>query len=332
MHIQSNLKGFITSLLVLFTMVCSAQQTFKRTLKLMGSKFELTVVAENSTQANSYIDAAVEEITRIEKLISSWDSNSQTSEINRNSGVKPVKVDSELFGLIERAIGLSKLTDGAFDISYASMDRIWKFDGGLTEMPLENDIRASVTKVGFKNIVLDKEKSTVFLKLKGMKIGFGAIGKGYAADKAKSLLIKKGVTSGIVNASGDMNAWGMQPNGKEWKVAITNPLDKNKVFALLPITNGAVVTSGDYEKYVNLNGTRYSHIIDPRSGYPSSGIISVTVFAPKAELADALATSVFVMGKEVGIDRINQLPKIECIIIDDKGNISTSKNIEIDKL
>jgi thiamine biosynthesis lipoprotein len=332
MHIQSNLKGFITSLLMLFTIVCPAQQTFKRTLKLMGSRFEITVVADNSTQANSYIDAAVEEITRIEKLISSWDSNSQTSEINRNSGVKPVKVDSELFGLIERAIGLSKLTDGAFDISYASMDRIWKFDGGLTEMPSENDIRASVTKVGFKNIVLDKEKSTVFLKLKGMKIGFGAIGKGYAADKAKSLLIKKGVTSGIVNASGDMNAWGMQPNGKEWKVAITNPLDKNKVFALLPITNGAVVTSGDYEKYVNLNGTRYSHIIDPRSGYPSSGIISVTVFAPKAELADALATSVFVMGKEVGIDRINQLPKIECIIIDDKGNISTSKNIEIDKL
>ncbi len=165
-----------------------------------------------------------------------------------------------------------------------------------------------------------------------MKIGFGAIGKGYAADKAKSLLISKGVPSGIINASGDMNTWGKQPNGNEWKVAITNPMDKNKVFALLPITNGAVVTSGNYEKYVNFNGKRYTHIIDPRTGYPSTGIISVTVFAPKAELADALATSVFVMGKEAGLDRINQLPKIECIIIDDKGNITKSKNIEIDKL
>ena len=174
--------------------------------------------------------------------------------------------------------------------------------------------------------------STVFLKLEGMKIGFGAIGKGYAADKAKSLLISKGVPSGIINASGDMNTWGKQPNGNEWKVAITNPMDKNKVFALLPITNGAVVTSGNYEKYVNFNGKRYTHIIDPRTGYPSTGIISVTVFAPKAELADALATSVFVMGKEAGLDRINQLPKIECIIIDDKGNITKSKNIEIDKL
>jgi len=298
----------------------------------MGSRFDVTVVANDSIEGNKHIDTAVGEITRIEKLISSWDANSQTSEINRNAGIKPVTVDAELFQLIERAIGISKLTDGAFDISYASMDRIWQFDGSMTEMPSEEEIKASVSKVGFQNIILDKAKSTVFLKLEGMKIGFGAIGKGYAADKAKDLLISKGVPSGIINASGDMNTWGKQPNGKEWKVAITNPMDKNKVFALLPITNGAVVTSGNYEKFVNFNGKRYTHIIDPRTGYPSSGIISVTVFAPKAELADALATSVFVMGKEAGLDRINQLPKIECIIIDDKGNITKSKNIEIDKL
>jgi len=297
----------------------------------MGSRFDVTVVANDSIEGNKYIDTAVAEITRIEKLISSWDANSQTSDINRNAGIKPVKVDSELYQLIERAIGISKLTDGAFDISYASMDRIWKFDGSMTTMPSEEEITASVSKVGYQNIILDKENSTVFLKLEGMKIGFGAIGKGYAADKAKDLLISKGVPSGIVNASGDMNTWGKQPNGSEWKVAITNPMNKNKVFALLPITDGAVVTSGNYEKFVNFNGTRYTHIIDPRSGYPSSGIISVTVFAPKAELADALATSVFVMGKEAGLDRINQLAKIECIIIDDKGNITKSKNIEIDK-
>lgn len=313
-------------------MGCTAQQPYKRTLKLMGSRFDITVVANDSIKANKYIDTAITEISRIEKLISSWDDNSQTSEINRNAGIKPVKVDKELFDLIERAIAISKLTDGAFDISYASMDKIWKFDGSMTKMPSKEEIISSVEKVGYQNIVLDKMDSTVFLKLEGMKIGFGAIGKGYAADKAKSLLISKGVPSGIINASGDMNTWGKQPNGNEWKVAITNPMDKNKVFALLPITNGAVVTSGNYEKYVNFNGKRYTHIIDPRTGYPSTGIISVTVFAPKAELADALATSVFVMGKEAGLDRINQLPKIECIIIDDKGNITKSKNIEIDKL
>lgn len=308
-----------------------AQEPYKRTLKLMGSRFDITVVAKDQVEADEYIDLAVSEITRIEQLISSWDSNSQTSEVNRNAGLRPVKVDAELFDLIQRAIGISKLTDGAFDVSYASMDKIWKFDGSMTVMPSTDSIKASVSKVGFQNIVLDKESSTVLLKLKGMKIGFGAIGKGYAADKAKDLLISKGVVSGIINASGDMNTWGKQPDGSEWKVAITNPMDKNKVFALLPITNGAVVTSGNYEKYVTFNDVRYTHIIDPRSGYPATGIISVTVFAPKAELADALATSVFVMGIEVGLNRINQLPKVECIIIDDQGNIITSKNIEIEK-
>ena len=322
----------IVLILTLFSVgLLIAQEPYKRTLKLMGSRFDITVVAKNPIEANEYIDLAVNEITRIEKLISSWDSNSQTSEINKNAGLKPIKVDVELFDLIQRSIGISKLTDGAFDISYASMDKIWKFDGSMKEMPSADSIKASVEKVGFQNIMLDKENNTVFLKLKGMKIGFGAIGKGYAADKAKDLLISKGVVSGIINASGDMNTWGKQPDGSEWKVAITNPMDKNKVFALLPISNGAVVTSGNYEKYVTFNNIRYTHIIDPRSGYPATGIISVTVFAPKAELADALATSVFVMGKEVGLNRIEQLPKVECIIIDDKGNIITSKNIEIEK-
>lgn len=298
----------------------------------MGSGFEITVVAEDITEANSFIDLAVEEIARIEKLISSWDVNSQTSAINKYAGVKPLKVNVELFELIERSISISNLTDGAFDISYASIDKIWKFDGTMSLMPSAVEITNSVKKVGYRNIVLDKEKHTVFLSLLGMKIGFGAIGKGYAADKAKQLLISKGVTAGIINASGDMNTWGKQIDGDDWTVAIVNPLNKKQVFATLPISNGAVVTSGDYEKYVEFNGKRYSHIINPRTGYPSTGLISVTVFAPKAEFADALATSVFVMGVEAGLDRINQLPKVECIIIDDKGNISKSKNIEIDSL
>ncbi len=298
----------------------------------MGSRFEITVVATDSTEANNYIDLAVSEITRIEKLISSWDPASQTSEINRNAGIKPVKVDEELYNLIRRSIEISKLTEGAFDISYASMDKIWKFDGSMTEMPSKEAISQSVSKVGYQNIILDPENLTVFLKLEGMKIGFGGIGKGYAADIAKKLLMQKGVSAGIINASGDMNTWGKQPDGEFWKVAITNPMDKNKAFALLPLKDNAVVTSGNYEKYVTFNGVRYTHIIDPLSGYPATGIISATVFAPKAEIADALATSIFVMGKDVGIDFVNQLPKIECIVIDEKGEIFTSKNIEIETL
>ena len=315
----------------LFSIVLNAQETHKRTLKLMGSRFDITVVALNEEDANQYIDVAVEEIKRIERLISSWDSHSQTSLINKNAGSNPVKVDKELFDLIDRAIKISQLTDGAFDISYASMDRVWKFDGSMTEMPSKEAIEQSISKVGYKNIILNKDSLTVFLKHKGMKIGFGAIGKGYAADKTKALLKREGVSAGIINASGDLNTWGKQEDGVDWKVAIKNPLNKNKVFALLPINESAVVTSGNYEKYVEFNNKRYTHIIDPRTGYPSSGIVSVSVFAPSAELADALATSIFVMGKEVGLDFINQLKSIECIIVDNDGRMHYSDNIDLTK-
>jgi len=294
----------------------------------MGSDFEITVVAKTQLEADKQIAIAIGEISRIEALISSWKTTSETSNINKNAGASPVKVSEELFSLIQRALQISNLTDGAFDISYASMDKLWKYDGSMTQMPSKEAIKKSVAKVGYKDIVVDPQNSTVFLKNKGMKIGFGAIGKGYAADKAKKLLISNGVSGGIINASGDINSWGSKPSGSSWQVAITNPLNKNKAFAMLPIKD-AVVTSGNYEKYVTFNSRRYSHIIDPRSGYPSQGIISVTVFAPKAELADALATSVFVMGVETGIDRINQLKAVECIIITDTGNIITSNNLTL---
>jgi thiamine biosynthesis lipoprotein len=325
------MKSILTLAVSFLSLVSIAQVPFKRVLKLMGSRFEITVVARDSLEANLFIDLAVGEITRIEKLISSWDDQSQTSEINRMAGIQPVPVDLELFDLIERSIGISRLTDGAFDISYASMDRIWKFDGSMVQMPTAEEIEQSVRKVGFEKIEMNRSDQTVFLRETGMKIGFGAIGKGYAADRAKQLLMARGAPAGIINASGDMNTWGKQPDGKDWMVAITNPMNKDKSFALLPLKEGAVVTSGDYEKYVEFEGVRYAHIINPKTGYPSQGIISVSVFAHSAELADALATSIFVMGTAVGLDRINQMPGIECIIIDDQGRIHKSENIKINE-
>ncbi len=326
------MKNILFFIFVSSNFIGAAQHPYKQIVKLMGSRFEFTVVAENAIAGDKHIAMAVAEISRIEKLISSWDSNSETSEINAAAGEKPVKVSQELYDLINRCLKISTLTDGAFDISYASMDRIWKFDSSMKKMPSEKAIQESVSNVGFQNIILNNTDTSVFLKRSGMKIGFGAVGKGYAADRAKALLLEQGVSSGIINASGDMNAWGKQPDGSEWKVALTNPMDKNKGFGLLPVVNKAVVTSGNYEKYVVFSGKRYSHIIDPRTGYPSTGILSVTVFAPKAELADALATSVFVMGKDIGLDRINQLPNVECILIDEEGTVFKSKNIKINTL
>lgn len=294
----------------------------------MGCSFDITVVANSKEEGEKHLQTAIGEIERIEKIISSWDKNSETSKVNKNAGIQPVKVSKELFELIERSLSVSKLTSGAFDISYASMDKIWKFDGSMTQMPSATTITESIAKVGYQKIILNREKQTVFLLEKGMKIGFGGIGKGYAADKAKTLLQSAGVQGGIINASGDLNAWGKQYNGKDWLVAITNPLNKKKVFSWLPVNNGAVVTSGNYEKFVTLNNKKYTHIIDPRSGYPSYGVKSVTVFTKNAELADALATSLFVMGIDVGLNFINQLKGVECIFIDEGNQLHYSKNIE----
>lgn len=164
-----------------------------------------------------------------------------------------------------------------------------------------------------------------------MKLGLGGIGQGYIADKIKELLQSSGCTSGVINVSGDINTWGYQLDGKPWTVAIVNPMNKSKIFATFPLIDSAIETSGSYEKFVVFNDKRYTHIIDPRTGYPATGLVSVSVFAKKTELADALATSIFVMGKDVGLDFINQLPGIECIIVDESGEVFTSKNINVKK-
>ncbi|MEC7771700.1 MAG: FAD:protein FMN transferase [Bacteroidota bacterium] len=304
--------------------------TVKKTLKLMGTRFEITVVAPNEEIGYINIDVAVSEIERIESVISSWNENSETSLINKNAGIKPVKVSRELFNLIERAIKISELTDGAFDITYASMDHIWKFDGTMDKVPTEAEIRNSVSKVGFKKIQLDVENQTVFLPEKGMRIGFGAIGKGYAADRAKDLLVSKDVKGGIINASGDLTTWGTKVTGEKWLVGIANPLSKDKVFSWLPIVESSVATSGNYEKYIMLNGEKYSHIIDPRTGYPTKGINSVSIFAKQAELCDALATAVFTMGRDVGLHMINQIDGVEAVVVDSENKVHKSSGIMFD--
>jgi thiamine biosynthesis lipoprotein len=309
----------------------SAQVTQKRTLSMLGSPFEMTVVAKDIPEADYYIDMSVAEVSRIENLISDWIPTTPISQVNKFAGIKPIKVPQEVFDLVERSIKISELTSGAFDISYASMDKIWKFDGSMTKMPTPEEIKNSVSKVGFKNIILDHKNTTIFLKFEGMKLGLGGIGQGFIADKIKTLLISKGVVAGIVNISGDINTWGKQTNGEKWKVGIKNPLNKNKIFATFPLEDSAVETSGSYEKYVVFNGKRYSHIIDTRTGYPATGVISVSVFAKTTELADALATGIFVLGVDVGLDLVNQLPGIGCIYVDDSGKIFSSKNIDLKK-
>lgn len=305
-------------------------QEVNKVIKLMGCRFELTAVASNDTIAWAAIQAGIEEISRIERLISSWDSSSQTSAINKNAGLQPVVVDQELYDLIYRSKKVSKLSGGAFDISFASMDKIWDFNGKEQSLPDSQVVQAAAAKINWENIQLDPKNSSVFLKEKGMKIGFGAIGKGYAANCAKKIMEAiDGVAGGVVNASGDLIVWGKNKQEAPWTVQIAHPKRKDQLIGWLALKDMAIVTSGDYEKYFMSNGIRYAHIINPKTGYPTSGITSVTVVCPDAELADALATAIFVMGQEKGLKMVNQLKQVECLIITDKGELFTSDQLQL---
>lgn len=323
------------SILVLLLLLCistsQAQVLKKRTTLLMGGRFDITVVAKDTATAIQSIDDIIAEISRIEYLISDWKSTTQISEVNRNAGIQPVKVDAEVFALTERAIHFSKITGGAFDISFAAMDRIWKFDGSMKQMPTPEAVKKSVEKVGYENIVLDKQNSTIFLKKKGMKIGFGALGEGYAADKCRAMMLARGIQAGIVNGSGDMNSWGTQPDGTPWTVGITNPMQKDTLFAIVPLLKSAVVTSGSYQKYVVFNGKRYSHIINPVTGYPATGLCSVTVFGPSAETANGFSTSIMVLGKKAGLKLLKKYPDYQAVLITDEGKIFSTPNMDISK-
>lgn len=303
---------------------------FRRPQKLMGNAFEITVVSDDEKSAHRHIDAAILEIQRIEKLLTTYNDSSQTNLINQNAGIQPVKVNWEIFDLIERSIRISSITDGYFDISYGGIDKsFWNFDRNMNQLPDPELVKEHLKLVNYQNILLNRENQTVFLKEKGMRIGFGGIGKGYAAEMAKRLLIERGVASGIVNASGDLTTWGNQSDGKPWTVGIADPDNAKQPFSYMNITNMAVATSGNYEKFVVINDKKYSHTINPKTGMPVSGVKSVSIFCPNAEIADAMATPVSIMGIDAALDLVNQINHLECIIIDDEDRIYSSKNINL---
>jgi len=303
---------------------------YRKVLRLMGNRFEITVVSDQEQDALLKIEDAIAEISRIEKLLSTFKEESQTNLINRNAGIAPVPVDREVFEIIRRSKRISEVTQGAFDITYGSVDKkLWNFDKTMTSLPDAATAKKAVHLINYRNVILDEEKCTVFLKEKGMRIGFGGIGKGYAAERAKLILQQKGVKSGIVNAAGDLTAWGYQPNGKEWTIGIADPDSAHHPFSYLNITNMAIATSGNYEKFIMINGKKYSHTIDPKTGLPVTGIKSVTIISPNAEIADAMATPVMIMGIKVGLDMVNQVKDLACIIVDDNDQVCTSKNINL---
>jgi FAD:protein FMN transferase len=296
---------------------------FRRTARLMGDNFEISVVGNDPIWANQHIDIAFNEISRVEKLLSTFSDDSIINQINRNAGITPVKVSAEIFNMFSRALQISELTYGVFDITYSTTDKNTQLIGDGSNL-----LTRKATCVSYKNVVLDATKITVFLSEKNMRVGFGANSKGYAADRAKYVLQMAGVSSGVINAGGDLLTWGLQPDFTAWTIAAADPEQEEKPYAHINISNMAIATSVNAERYAAINPV-VSTTIDPKSGFVVSDIASVSILSPTAEFADAMATPVMAIGINGGLYLVNQLNQIGCIIIDDHSRVYTSRDILI---
>lgn len=295
--------------------------------KLMGCHFVISAIDVFPDRAWAGIRSAVSEIQRIEKMISSWSVDSYTHQINEKSGICPVEVPAELYHLIERSIRISDLTAGAFDISGTLARYYWSFDKQEGKMLSNAKIQELRDLINYRNIVLNEKDNSIFLIKEGMKIGFGGIGKGYAAYRASVVMKELGIKGGLINASGDLMCWGQPPNRSDWDIHIPDPKDRIKSKLQISIPDGSVVTSGNFEFYTMINGIRYSHIVDPRTGLPVRDISAVSVICPNPELADALATAISVLGWEDGIGLVDKMNGVECIITNNDDHTYYSHGI-----
>jgi thiamine biosynthesis lipoprotein len=291
---------------------------------LMGTQVMVKVVGNDRKQLRAGVSAAFDEVSRLERLMSNFMPETELSQINQQAGVAPVKVSRELFGIIKRSLFFSELSNGAFDISFASVGKLWNFRNAAA--PAADAVTAQLPFVNFRKIQLNDEQSTVFLPSRRMEIGLGGIGKGYAMDRAMAMLNAHGIFNAMVMAGGDTLIRGR--NGHEvWRVGLRDPDKADGILAVLPLEDQAISTSGDYERFFIKDGVRYHHILDTKTGYPASRCRSVTILAPDATTSDALSTTVFVLGPERGLALIEQMDDVEAIIIDRNGNMSLSSGL-----
>ena len=305
-------------------------RVYTRSAHLMGSHFTFTAVSADDSLAWRALRAGLRETQRIDHLCSYWDSTSQVVSINRLAGIRPVVVDQEVYDLIARTLKISALSGGAFDITFASGDKIYQFDKQAhAGLPDSATVRRSVRRIGWQKIRLDPAAHSIFLPEKGMRLNLAGILQGYGVRRASEMMKHMGIAGGLINGSGDVYCWGRQPDGSGWRIAIGDPARPQSVSSWLTVSDQAVVTAGNYEQYFTVAGKYYGHIINPHTGYPATGLRSVTIICPDVELADALDDAVFVLGPVDGLALINRLKGVSCTLIDDSGQILVSKGMQL---
>lgn len=283
------------------------KQTF-----VMGTRGTITIYGMPDTEAEEAAAAAVREMHRIESVMSTWKEDSEISKLNRDSQNRPVKVSRELFLLLNKAVSFSRMTGGAFDVTARPLVKLWGFQGGEPKLPSDQEIFDTVLKVGWQKMVFDAADTSIALR-GGATIDLAGIGKGYAVDRCVAILRDRGAESALVDLGGNMFALGAPPGRGAWSIGIRDPEDQSGVIGKLLISDEAVATSGQYENFILIDGEKYGHIIDPRTGRTVDHILSVTVVAPSATASDALSTGLFVLGPEKGMNICEEAPGVRAI-------------------
>jgi thiamine biosynthesis lipoprotein len=284
----------------------------------------------DEAKVRALFDAATAEIVRLEKLMTTWDPQSEVSRVNAAAGKEPVRVGPETFDVIREALHASAISDGTFDITFETLHGLWKFDQDLDpHPPTPAAVRALVRYMGFRHVKLDATASTVFLDESHVRIGLGGIAKGYAVDHAAKVLLDGGLASFYAQAGGDLYTHGSKPDGSPWIAGIRDPRGpENDYFATMLVSDHAFSTAGDYERSYVVDGKRYHHIIDPRTGYPATASRSVTIWAPTALLADEIDDAVFILGPERGLSLVESLEGVGAVIVDSHNHVWTSQRLE----
>lgn len=317
------LKGCGIFYFLAFILAGCGQQgpLIKETRTLMDTFCEISCYGGNKDAAISAIDSAFKEMERIEKVFSKFNEHSEVSKINRLAGFEKTEVSEEVFKLTERSVYYSSISGGAFDITVAPLMEIWGFVRKHKSIPDKETIKNASEGVGYNNIKLDYRGLFIKFLNKKTKIDFGGIAKGYAVDRARHILEAAGVKNGLINLGGNIFALGRAPGGNKWKIGVEDPRNKGELLHSFELTDMAISTSGNYERFFEMGGKRYSHIINPVTGEPCQGIISVTVMADSAEQADALSTAIFVMGEEKGLTLAKSIKGIKVLILKEDGRL-----------
>lgn len=320
------MKHLLSTVLALFVLAQPARAEWMERVEdgIMGTRIVVELWATDKAQGNAAIEAVLAEMRRVDEGMSTYKPTSELSIVNARAAQEPIRISAELFDLLATALDYSRITDGAFDITYASVGYMYDFRKHVH--PDEKQIAAALPGINYRHVELDKKNSTVHFARPGVRIDLGGIGKGHAVDRGIAVLQARGIDRALVTAGGDSRIIGDR-FGQPWVVGIRHPDRKDEVIARIPLEDAALSTSGDYERYFDENGVRYHHIIDPKTGHSASKVRSATIIGPTATRTDGLSKTAFVLGPEKAIEIYNRLDDIDAVLVTPEGNVLYTKGL-----